>query len=172
VVAQRSRSTSVRSGRRRWLTAAAVVGSLYVGTAIVSLFMEFDNFDHGPRTGDEITLLVLGVGCVCGFTTAALWRERDFPRLGLLVATAIPLGAVLAANFMLTRYETEVVPGQSAPDSALRPLYLAPWVVAAAPTVAATLAGRRGKPQLLVVATSVTAIGWLIVFANIRIHYG
>jgi hypothetical protein len=41
---------------------------------------------------------------------------------------------------------------------------LAPWVVAAAPIVAAMLAGRSGRRQLLIVATSVTAIGWLVIF--------
>jgi hypothetical protein len=150
-----------------------VVAAIYAGTAVVSLFMELDNFDAGIRVGDEILFLVIGVLCICALAASALWRRPHLPLPlhALLVATGVPVIALSVAGLLLDRAHQHAVAGEAVPASAHRLVDIALLIVVTAPALSSAISGRRASLGVAVIATALTAIGWLSILAALVIAY-
>jgi hypothetical protein len=120
---------------------------------------------------DEILFLVIGVLCICALAASALWRRPHLPLHALLVATGVPVIAVSVAGLLLDRAHNRVVVGEAVPASAHRLVDIALLIVVTAPALSSVIAGRRSSLGAAVVATALTAIGWLSIFAVLAIAY-
>jgi hypothetical protein len=144
---------------------------IYVGTIVLSLFMDLDNFDSGRiSVGDEIAYAAVGCSLLAAIAYPFLRRRRLRP-FSVIAVAVCPIAALITARILLGVFKHRVTPGMAEPPSARTLLHVALAIVAVAPLAALVLAKPGMRRDLFVLSAAVTAAGWLIVLAEVAIRY-
>ena len=83
----------------------------------------------------------------------------------------MPVIAVSVAGLLLDRAHHHAVAGEAVPASAHRLVDIALLIVVTAPALSSVIAGRRSNLGVAVIATALTATGWLSILAVLAIAY-